>query len=117
MKLNSLAFRLFRTAAVWAVLVLPAAGFLIDWVYRQDTYKSFDARLSQLLTLNIAFSTEYEDFDVVDRKEEYVVRGVSYSVRPSVKVVRRKRLIVGTRVYDLPDQGCIRDGCQADRRE
>ncbi|MDX2155152.1 MAG: sensor histidine kinase [Hyphomicrobiaceae bacterium] len=58
MKLNSLAFRLFRTAAVWAVLVLPLAGFTIDWVHKQDIYKTFDARLSQLLTLNIAFSTD-----------------------------------------------------------
>ena len=58
MKLNSLAFRLFRTAAVWAVLVLPLAGLTIDWVHRRDIYKGFDARLSQLLTLNIAFSTD-----------------------------------------------------------
>ncbi len=58
MKLNSLAFRLFRTAAVWAVLVLPLAGLTIDWVHRRDIYKSFDARLSQLLTLNIAFATD-----------------------------------------------------------
>jgi len=58
MKLNSLAFRLFRTAAVWAVLVLPLAGLAIDWVHTRDTYQSFDARLSQLLTLNIAFSTD-----------------------------------------------------------
>jgi signal transduction histidine kinase len=58
MKLNSLAFRLFRTAAVWAILVLPLAGLAIDWVHKRDTYRSFDARLSQLLTLNIAFSTD-----------------------------------------------------------
>ncbi|MGE0764906.1 MAG: ATP-binding protein [Hyphomicrobiaceae bacterium] len=58
MKLNSLAFRLFRTAAVWAVLVLPLAGLAIDWVHTRDTYQSFDGRLSQLLTLNIAFSTD-----------------------------------------------------------
>jgi signal transduction histidine kinase len=58
MKLNSLAFRLFRTAAVWAVLVLPLAGLAIDWVHTRDTYQSFNARLSQLLTLNIAFSTD-----------------------------------------------------------
>jgi signal transduction histidine kinase len=58
MKLNSLAFRLFRTAAVWAVVVLPLAGLTIDWVHKRDTYLSFDARLSQLLTLNIAFSTD-----------------------------------------------------------
>ena len=58
MKLNSLAFRLFRTAAVWAVLVLPLAGLAIDWVHSRDTYQSFEARLAQLLTLNIAFSTD-----------------------------------------------------------
>lgn len=58
MRLNSLAFRLFRTAAVWAVLVLPLAGLIIDWVHKRDIYKSFDGRLSQLLTLNIAFSTD-----------------------------------------------------------
>ena len=58
MKFNSLAFRLFRTAAVWAVIVLPLAGLAIDWVHTRDTYQSFDARLSQLLTLNIAFSTD-----------------------------------------------------------
>jgi|LNFM01.1.fsa_nt_gb signal transduction histidine kinase len=58
MKLNSLAFRLFRTAAVWAVLVLPLAGLGIDWVHKRDVFNSFDARLNQLLTLNIAFSTD-----------------------------------------------------------
>lgn len=58
MKLNSLAFRLFRTAAVWAVLVLPLVGLAIDWVHKRDIYQGFDARLSQLLTLNIAFSTD-----------------------------------------------------------
>ncbi|MFV0296826.1 MAG: sensor histidine kinase [Hyphomicrobiaceae bacterium] len=58
MKLNSLSFRLFRTAAVWAVLVLPLAGLTIDWVHKQDIYKNFNARLSQLLTLNIACATD-----------------------------------------------------------
>lgn len=58
MKLNSLAFRLFATAAICAVLVMPLAGLTIDWVHSRDTYKAFDARLSQLLTLNIAFSTD-----------------------------------------------------------
>ncbi len=58
MKLNSLAFRLFATAAICAVFVMPLAGLTIDWVHSRDTYKAFDARLSQLLTLNIAFSTD-----------------------------------------------------------
>ena len=59
MKLNSLAFRLFATAAVWTLLVLPIAGFIIDTVHKRDVSANFDARLSQLLTLSIAFSTDH----------------------------------------------------------
>jgi len=58
MKLNSLAFRLFATAAVWTLLALPLAGLIIDLAHRRDIRASFDARLSQLLTILIAFSTE-----------------------------------------------------------
>jgi signal transduction histidine kinase len=58
MKLNSIAFRLFASAAVWAVLVLPLAGLIIDYVHRRDVHATFNARLSQLLTLIIAFSTD-----------------------------------------------------------
>ena len=58
MKLNSLAFRLFATAAVWTLLALPVAGLIIDYAHRRDIRLSFDARLSQLLTILIAFSTE-----------------------------------------------------------
>ena len=59
MKLNSLAFRLFATAAVWTVLVLPLAGIIIDYVHKRDVKQAFDGRLSQLLTLIIAFSTDH----------------------------------------------------------
>ena len=59
MKLNSLALRLFATAAVWAVLVLPAAGFIIDYVHKREVKQAFDGRLGQLLTLIIAFSTDH----------------------------------------------------------
>jgi signal transduction histidine kinase len=58
MRLNSLAFRLFATAAVWTLLVLPLAGFIIDYVHKREVRSAFDARLSQLLTLIIAFSTD-----------------------------------------------------------
>jgi signal transduction histidine kinase len=60
MKLNSLALRLFATAAVWAALVLPAAGFIIDWVHKREIKQDFDARLSQLLTLVVAFSADHD---------------------------------------------------------
>lgn len=59
MKLNSLAFRLFATAAVWAVLVLPLAGLIIDYTMRREIKNGFDERARQLLTLIIAFSTDH----------------------------------------------------------
>lgn len=58
MKVNSLAFRLFATAAVWTLLVLPVAGLAIDYVRQRELASAHDARLSQLLTLVIAFSTD-----------------------------------------------------------
>jgi signal transduction histidine kinase len=58
MKLNSLAVRLFATAAVWAVLVLPLAGLIIDFTHRREVERSFDERCRQLLTVIFAFSTE-----------------------------------------------------------
>lgn len=51
MRLNSLAFRLFLTAAVWTAVVLPVAGLLIYSVYREDAESSFDDRLKTLLTV------------------------------------------------------------------
>ena len=59
MKLNSLAFRLFATAALCALVVLPIAGFIIDTVHKRDVKEAFDSRLSQLLTIIIAFSTDH----------------------------------------------------------
>ena len=58
MKLNSLAFRLFATAAVWTLLILPVAGLAIDYVRQQELSSAHETRISQLLTLVIAFSTD-----------------------------------------------------------
>lgn len=58
MKLNSLAFRLFATAAVWTLLILPVAGLAIDYVRQRELASAHDARLSQFLTLIIAYSTD-----------------------------------------------------------
>ena len=49
MRLNSLAFRLFATAAVWTLLVLPIAGAIIYSLYREDVQESFDAELKKLV--------------------------------------------------------------------
>ena len=50
MRVNSLEFRLFVTAAIWTLLVLPIAGLIIYSLYRDDFQASFDAQLSKLLT-------------------------------------------------------------------
>ena len=50
MRLNSLALRLFATSAVWTLLVLPLAGYIIYSLYREDVQLSFDAQLKKLLT-------------------------------------------------------------------
>ena len=59
MKLNSLAFRLFATAALCALVILPIAGIIIDTTHKRDVKDTFDSRLSQLLTIIIAFSTDH----------------------------------------------------------
>lgn len=50
MRLNSLAFRLFATAALWTLVVLPLAGLIIYSLYREDVQASFDGQLKKLVT-------------------------------------------------------------------
>jgi signal transduction histidine kinase len=59
MKYNSLAFRLFATAAAWTLVVLPMAGLLIYTLYRADTVNGHDRRLRLLLTVIRADSVEH----------------------------------------------------------
>ena len=59
MKLNSLAFRLFATAAAWTLVVLPMAGLLIYTLYRTDIVSSHDRRLKLLLTVIRADSVDH----------------------------------------------------------
>jgi signal transduction histidine kinase len=49
MRFNSLAFRLFTTAAAWTLLVLPVAGVIIYRLYRDDVQASFDGQLQKLV--------------------------------------------------------------------
>jgi signal transduction histidine kinase len=51
MTLNSLAFRLFATAAAWTLVFLPLAGFLIYSVYRADIVSTHDRRILLLMTV------------------------------------------------------------------
>ena len=53
MKSNSLALRLFVTAAAWVLVVLPVAGWIIFTRYRHEVVTAFDARIALFLTVVI----------------------------------------------------------------
>ena len=59
MRPNSLAFRLFASAAAWTLVVLPVTAFLLLSLYRQAVERNFDARLNVYLTSLVA-STSVE---------------------------------------------------------
>ena len=68
MNRNSLAFRLFVTALIWTMIVLPVAGFLLYKLYRDEVEKSFEDRLELALTALIAVSiNEGSDVPVVPK--------------------------------------------------
>jgi len=89
MRLNSLAFRLFATSAVWALLALPLAGFLIASLHRQEAAESFDRRIQLLLTIVQADSLEHAAAepgaprDVGEPLFEIVHSGWYWQIRPS----------------------------------
>lgn len=56
MRLNSLAFRLFATAAALAILVLPVTAVVLVSIYRGAVERNFDARLALYLTNLVAAS-------------------------------------------------------------
>jgi len=58
MRLNSLAFRLFASAAAWTLVVLPATAIILVSLYRQAVERNFDARLNVYLTSLVASTTE-----------------------------------------------------------
>ena len=57
MRLNSLAFRLFASAAAWTLIVLPATAILLTSLYRNAVERNFDARLNVYLTSLVAATT------------------------------------------------------------
>jgi signal transduction histidine kinase len=63
MRTNSLAFRLFATAAAWTLMVLPIAGAIIYSLYREEVETSFDRRLRALLTVILSDSIEHSEND------------------------------------------------------
>src|SRR5262244_217622 len=61
MRTNSLAFRLFATAAAWVLLVLPVAGMIIYSLYREEVENSYDRRIGVLLTVILSDSIDHGD--------------------------------------------------------
>ena len=84
MTTNSLAFRLFATAAAWNLLVLPIAGAIIYSLYRQEVETSFDRRLGVLLTVVLS--------DTIDHGDERAGR----RPRTSASRCSRSRIRAGT---------------------
>ena len=69
MKVNSLAFRLFATAAAWTLVVLPVAGLLIYTLYRSDIVSTHDRRINLLLTVILADSIDHGGLEPGSPKE------------------------------------------------
>src|SRR5262245_55442020 len=69
MTTNSLAFRLFATAAAWTLLVLPIAGAIIYSLYAQEVSISFDRRLSVLLTVVLSDTIDHGEQDPGEPKD------------------------------------------------
>ena len=60
---NSLAFRLFITAATWVVLVVPVAGWIIYSLYRHEVVIGFDRHINLLLSDVLADSIEHGEVE------------------------------------------------------
>jgi signal transduction histidine kinase len=88
MTTNSLAFRLFATAAVWNLLVLPIAGAIIYSLYRQEVVTSFDRRIYLSLTVVLSDTVDHGDGepgvpkDVGETLFEVTHSGWYWQIRP-----------------------------------
>jgi signal transduction histidine kinase len=69
MTTNSLAFRLFATAAAWTLLVLPVAGAIIYSLYAQEVSISFDRRLAVLLTVVLSDTIDHGENEPGEPKD------------------------------------------------
>lgn len=76
MRFNSLAFRLFASAAVLAAVVLPVTAVFLISYYRDNIERSFDARLNFFLTNLVAGAAG----STVPRSETVDLGDVSFSL-------------------------------------
>jgi len=99
MRLNSLAFRLFVTSAIWTLLVLPIAGVIIYGLYKTDVQATFDARLEKLVNAVAVDAMASEDgLPVVppNRYEplfEEIHSGWYWQIEPLNKSTEGRRLV------------------------
>lgn len=98
MRLNSLAFRLFATAAVWTAVVLPLAGVLIFSLYSQEIREGFDRRIGVLLTVIVADSIDHASAepghprDVGEPLFEIIHSGWYWQITPVLPPEGRRRV-------------------------
>ncbi len=88
MRVNSLALRLFLSAAIWALLALPVAGLLLTSLFRSQAESDFDIRLANLLPLLISSSVS-DDGRIVkpgsfgDELFQFPETGWYWQIRPT----------------------------------
>ncbi len=99
MRLDSLAFRLFATAALWTMLALPVAGLIILSLYRQEVETSFDYRLKTLLLVVFTDSTEHATGEPGSPREvgeplfEVTLSGWYWQIKPTGGAKGRRTLV------------------------
>ena len=112
MRLNSLAFRLFATAAAWTLIVLPLAGILIFSLYRKEVEEAFDRRIGVLLTVVAADSVDHSGNDLGDPKDvgeplfEIIHSGWYWQVTPILPPDGQRRVSasLASEVIKLPSE-------------
>jgi signal transduction histidine kinase len=99
MRLDSLAFRLFATAALWTLLALPVAGIIILKLYTQEVETSFDDRIKTLLLVVYTDSSEHAigepgaPRDVGESLFEITHSGWYWQIKPLDKGSGRRTLV------------------------
>jgi signal transduction histidine kinase len=99
MRLDSLAFRLFATAALWTLLALPLAGLIILSLYRQEVETSFDERIKTLLLVVYTDSSDHAQGepgsprDVGEPLFEITHSGWYWQIRPVESAQGRRTLV------------------------
>lgn len=108
MRINSLAFRLFATAAAWTAIVLPLAGLLIYSLYRHEAEQSFDDRLKTLLTVVLADSIDHASTepgapkDIGEPLFEITNSGWYWQIKPFDALLGRRRVSPSLTSFVLP---------------